>query len=112
VTTDDLDRQINALTEIVGALATTVSQLNARVDRLTRANRPRGQGDKETDQNRGRSTFRAPGDPPEPPGADHPGTDHAPEDCGGPDARATTGGTTAAGSSGNKLTSHGFGRSR
>ncbi len=34
-----------------------------------------------------------------------------PEDCGGPDARATTGGTTAAGSSGNKLTSHGFGRS-
>ena len=34
-----------------------------------------------------------------------------PEGCGGPDARATTGGTTAAGSSGNKLTSHGFGRS-
>ena len=32
----------------------------------------------ETDQNRGRSTFRAPGDPPEPPGTDHPGTDHAP----------------------------------
>jgi WD40 repeat protein len=35
-----------------------------------------------------------------------------PEDCGGLNARATTGGTTAAGSSGNKLTSHGFGRSR
>jgi hypothetical protein len=34
-----------------------------------------------------------------------------PEDCEGPDARATTGGTTAAGSSGNKLISHGFGRS-
>ena len=32
----------------------------------------------ETDQNRGRSTFRAPMVPPEPPGADHPGTDHAP----------------------------------
>jgi hypothetical protein len=32
----------------------------------------------ETDQNRGRSTIRAPGDPPEPPGADPPGTDHAP----------------------------------
>lgn len=30
---------------------------------------------------------------------------------GGPDARATTGGTTAAGSSGNKLISHGFSRS-
>ena len=42
----DLDRQITALTEIVGALATTVSQLNARVDRLTRANRSNGQGDK------------------------------------------------------------------
>jgi hypothetical protein len=34
-----------------------------------------------------------------------------PQDRGGPDARATTGGTTAAGISGNKLTSHGFGRS-
>ena len=33
----------------------------------------------ETDQNRGRSTVRAPGDPPAPPGADHPCTDRAPE---------------------------------
>jgi DNA-binding Xre family transcriptional regulator len=32
----------------------------------------------ETDQNRGRSTFRAPGDPPEPPSADPSGTDYAP----------------------------------
>ena len=32
----------------------------------------------ETDQNRGRSTFRAPGDPPEPLGADPPGTDPRP----------------------------------
>ena len=38
----DLDGQINALTEIVGALAATVSQLNTRVDRLTRANQPSG----------------------------------------------------------------------
>jgi hypothetical protein len=65
----------------------------------------------ETDQNRGRSTCRAPGDPPEPPGADHPARTTPPEDCGGPDARATTGGTTAAGNSGSKLISHGFGRS-
>lgn len=42
----DLDGQITALTEIVGALATTVSQLNTRVDSLTRANRPSGQGDR------------------------------------------------------------------
>lgn len=46
----DLDGQINALTEIVGALATTVSQLNARVDRLTRTNRSSGDGhDEERD---------------------------------------------------------------
>lgn len=43
----DLDRQITALTEIVGALATTVSQLNARVDRLAKTNRSRGQGDRD-----------------------------------------------------------------
>jgi hypothetical protein len=46
--TDDasnLDGQITALTEIVGALATTVSQLNARVDRLTRVNGSGGRGD-------------------------------------------------------------------
>jgi hypothetical protein len=47
---NDLDRQITALTEIVGALATTVSQLNARVDRLTKANRSRGQGDSDDGQ--------------------------------------------------------------
>lgn len=41
----DLDRQITALTEIVGALATTVAQLSDRVENLARANRPRGQGD-------------------------------------------------------------------
>jgi hypothetical protein len=41
----------------------------------------------ETDQNRGRSTIRAPGDLPAPPGADHSSTDRAPEDCGGSDTR-------------------------
>ncbi len=46
----DLDGQINALAEIVGALAATVSQLNTRVDKLTRANRPSGDGhDQEQD---------------------------------------------------------------
>ncbi|HEX2289387.1 MAG TPA: hypothetical protein VHH53_04150 [Pseudonocardiaceae bacterium] len=43
---NDLDCQITALTEIVGALAATVSQLNARVDRLTSANRPGDRGDR------------------------------------------------------------------
>jgi hypothetical protein len=42
----DLDRQITALTEIVGALATTVTQLSDRVEHLARTNRPSGQGDR------------------------------------------------------------------
>jgi hypothetical protein len=41
----DVDRQITALTEIVGALAATVSQLRDRVDQLDKANRSRGQED-------------------------------------------------------------------
>ncbi|MGH3784651.1 MAG: hypothetical protein ACRDR6_23565 [Pseudonocardiaceae bacterium] len=41
----DIDRQITALTEIVGALATTVSQLSDRVEQLNKANRSRDQGD-------------------------------------------------------------------
>ena len=39
----DIDHQITALTEILGALAATVSQLSARVDQLDKANRSRGQ---------------------------------------------------------------------
>lgn len=39
----DLDRQITALTEIVGALATTVSQLSDRVEHLAKANRSSNQ---------------------------------------------------------------------
>ncbi|MGH4010017.1 MAG: hypothetical protein ACRDTH_18005 [Pseudonocardiaceae bacterium] len=46
----DLDCQINALTEIVGALAATVSQLNARVDRLTRTNGSGGWGDDQDEE--------------------------------------------------------------
>ncbi|MGH4009669.1 MAG: hypothetical protein ACRDTH_16220 [Pseudonocardiaceae bacterium] len=46
----DLDRQLNALTEIVGALATTVSQLNSRVDRLTRVNGSGDRGDGQGEQ--------------------------------------------------------------
>lgn len=45
----DLDRQITTLTDIVGALATTVNQLNARVDHLARANRSTGQGEQQDD---------------------------------------------------------------
>jgi hypothetical protein len=41
----DRDRQISALTEIVGALATTVAHLSDRVDHLDKANRSRGQRD-------------------------------------------------------------------
>jgi hypothetical protein len=41
----DRDRQITALTEIVGALATTVAQLNDRIEHLDKANRSRGQSD-------------------------------------------------------------------
>jgi hypothetical protein len=41
----DRDRQISALTEIVGALATTVAQLSDRIEHLDIANRSRGQGD-------------------------------------------------------------------
>jgi hypothetical protein len=41
----DRDRQISALTEIVGALATTVAHLSDRVDHLDKANRSRGQSD-------------------------------------------------------------------
>ena len=88
------------------------------LDVRTRLHSPRKHQVAETDQNRGRSTVRAPSDPPAPPDADHPSTDHAPEDCGEPDARPPQytaspcmGRTTAAGSSGNKLISHGFGRS-
>jgi hypothetical protein len=45
VRSSDRDRQISALTEIVGALATTVAQLSDRVEQLDKANRSRGQGD-------------------------------------------------------------------
>jgi hypothetical protein len=41
----DLDRQITALTEIIGALATTLAQLSDRVDHLAKANRSRDQSD-------------------------------------------------------------------
>lgn len=44
---NDQDRQITALTEIVGALATTVSHLNARIDKLTKANQSPGQDGKD-----------------------------------------------------------------
>ena len=54
-----------------------------------------------------------------PPGADQLGTDHAPGGLRRPDARPPkytaspcAGGTTTAGSKGNKLIFHGFGRSR
>ena len=47
INASDLDCQITALTEIIGALATTVFQLNARVDKLTKANRSRGEGGKD-----------------------------------------------------------------
>lgn len=42
---NDLDRQIKALTEIVGALASRVSQLDARVDKPAPAKRSDGQDD-------------------------------------------------------------------
>lgn len=41
----DVDRQITALTEIVGALATTVSELRDRVKHLDKANKSREQDD-------------------------------------------------------------------
>lgn len=41
----DIDRQITALTEIVGALATTVAQLSDRVEHLDKASRSRGSSD-------------------------------------------------------------------
>jgi hypothetical protein len=41
----DVDRQITALTEIAGALAATVSQVNDRVDQLDKAHRSRGPDD-------------------------------------------------------------------
>jgi hypothetical protein len=41
----DLDRQITALAEIIGALATTLAQLSDQVDHLTKDNRSRGQSD-------------------------------------------------------------------
>lgn len=45
-----LDGQINALTEIVGALATTVNQLSDRVEHLAKADRSSGQGDQQDDR--------------------------------------------------------------
>ena len=41
----DLGRQITALTEVVGALATTVSELRDRVKHLDKANKSREQND-------------------------------------------------------------------
>jgi hypothetical protein len=45
IRSSDRDRQISALTEIIGALATTVAQLTDRVEHLAKANRSRGQSD-------------------------------------------------------------------
>lgn len=46
----DLDPQITALTEIVGGLATTVSQLSDRVEHLYRANRSSGHSEQQDDR--------------------------------------------------------------
>lgn len=46
----DLDHQITALTEIVGALANTVAQLSDRVEHLARANRSSGHGEQQDDR--------------------------------------------------------------